>query len=267
MPTPYPPEFRRDVIAVARQGDHPGSRSLGVSGSPRPAWPAGFGSLTTKTPSPTPPMPPTTARCRSRTGSCESVPSSWSRRTRSCAERPPTSPARPSQNDVPAGRRPGRRQDPCRGDLPGARVLQASLLPVVRQSRQLTRLGRRPPHQRRDRHPPRRPRVRLPVHHRRARRRRDHRQPQPRQPAVHPTAPVQPPRPQTWPAPHARATRPRRPRRPAMHRRSTGPVVADRHHRAPDHRWQAVSVRDHRRLHQPDRRVLDGRTHDRPPRR
>jgi hypothetical protein len=61
--------------------------------------------------------------------------------------------------------------------------------------------------------------------------------------------------------------RPRRPRRPAIHRRSTGPVVADRHHRAPDHRWQAVSVRDQGRLHQPDRRVLDGRPHDRPPRR
>jgi hypothetical protein len=52
-----------------------------------------------------------------------------------------------------------------------------------------------------------------------------------------------------------------------MHRRRTGPVVADRHHRAPDHRWQAVAVRDHRRLHQPDPRVLDGRPYDRPPRR
>ena len=40
------------------------------------------------------------------------------------------------------------------------------------------------------------------------------------------------------------ATGPRRPRRPAMHRPSTGPVVADRHHRAPDHRRQAVAVRD-----------------------
>src|SRR5215217_7156050 len=119
MPTPYPPEFRRDVIAVARQGEQ-SKEQVARSFA--------------KTPWPMPPMPPTTARCKSRTGSCESAPSSWSRRTRSCAERPPTSPARPSQNDVPAGRRPGRRQDPCRGDLPGARVLQASLLPVVRQS-------------------------------------------------------------------------------------------------------------------------------------
>ena len=29
------------------------------------------------------------------------------------------------QNDVPAGRGPGRRRDPRRGDLPGPRVLQA----------------------------------------------------------------------------------------------------------------------------------------------
>gem|GEM_PF-6015794 len=52
-----------------------------------------------------------------------------------------------------------------------------------------------------------------------------------------------------------------------MHRPSTGPVVADRHHRAPDHRRQAVAVRGQGRLHQPDRRLLHGRPHDRPPRR
>jgi putative transposase len=40
------------------------------------------------------------------------------------------------------------------------------------------------------------PGVRLPVHHRRARRPRHHRQPQPRQPAVHPAADLQQPRPQ-----------------------------------------------------------------------
>jgi hypothetical protein len=44
----------------------------------------------------------------------------------------------------------------------------------------------------------------------------------------------------------------------------TEPVVADRHHRAPDHRRQTLPVRGQGRLHQPDRRLLHGRTHDLP---
>ena len=103
MPTPYPIEFRRDVIAVARQGEQSKeqvARSFGISASCLARWlriadredqavegasaPAG-GDLAVEI------------------VSCVSEPSSWSRRTRSCAARRPTSPARPSQNDVPAG--------------------------------------------------------------------------------------------------------------------------------------------------------------------
>jgi transposase-like protein len=41
MPTPYPPEFRRDVIAVARQGDQSReqvARSFGISASCLARW-------------------------------------------------------------------------------------------------------------------------------------------------------------------------------------------------------------------------------------
>lgn len=41
MPTPYPPEFRRDVIAVARQGDQSMSqvaKSFGISQSCLSRW-------------------------------------------------------------------------------------------------------------------------------------------------------------------------------------------------------------------------------------
>ena len=43
MPTPYPPEFRRDVIAVARRGDQSRAqvaRSFGISESCLTRWPA-----------------------------------------------------------------------------------------------------------------------------------------------------------------------------------------------------------------------------------
>ncbi len=41
MPTPYPPEFRRDVIAVARQGDQSReqvARNFGISASCLARW-------------------------------------------------------------------------------------------------------------------------------------------------------------------------------------------------------------------------------------
>ena len=41
MPTPYPPEFRRDVIAVARRGDQSRAqvaRSFGISESCLASW-------------------------------------------------------------------------------------------------------------------------------------------------------------------------------------------------------------------------------------
>ena len=42
-----------------------------------------------------------------------------------------------------------------------------------------------------------------------------------------------------------------------------GPDLADRHHRAPHRRGQALPVRDQGRVLQPDRRLLDGRPDDR----
>ena len=52
MPTPYPPEFRRDVIAVARRGDQSREQVARSMGTPRPAWPAGCESPTAQTSSP-----------------------------------------------------------------------------------------------------------------------------------------------------------------------------------------------------------------------
>ena len=133
MPTPYPPEFRRDVIAVARQGEQSKeqvARSFGISASCLARWLRIADREDTlanaSDASDDRALQLENRQLRQRT-------KQLSRRTRACAERPPTSPARPSQHDVPAGRRPGRRQDRCRGDLPGARVLQASLRPVARQ--------------------------------------------------------------------------------------------------------------------------------------
>ena len=151
MPTPYPKEFRADVVAVARPGRQvpgPGRaqfRDLGVLSGPLAA---------DRRPRRSAHAPPASSRSvvwRPRTVSCADAPSSSSRRTRSCAGPPPTSPATPSQNDVPAGPRPCRRQHPCRGDLPGARLLQASVLPVARSPGHPAGLGRCAPDQRRDR--------------------------------------------------------------------------------------------------------------------
>ncbi len=44
---------------------------------------------------------------------------------------------------------------------------------------------------------------------------------------------------------------------PGLHRRRAEPAVADRHHRAPDRRGQALPLRDQGRVLQPDRRLLD----------
>ena len=52
-----------------------------------------------------------------------------------------------------------------------------------------------------------------------------------------------------------------------VHRATPEPAVADRHHRAPHRRGQAVPVRGQGRLHQPDRGLLHGRAHDLPARR
>jgi transposase-like protein len=101
VPTPYPKEFRRDVIAVARQGDQSiaqVARNFGISESCLNRWlriadrdeglsAASAGRLL----------------MIRRSVSCAGATSSSSRRSRSCVARRPTSLGTPSQNDVPAG--------------------------------------------------------------------------------------------------------------------------------------------------------------------
>ena len=212
MPTPYPKEFRRDVVAVARQGDQSRAqvaRSFGISESCLARW------LHRRPRDGVDAIESSDRRrsTKSRSASCADATSSSSKRTRSCAARRPTSPATPSQNDVPAGPRPGRRRHPRRGDLPGARLLQAGVLQVVRQPGHRPRLVRRAPDQRRDRHPPRRSRVRIPVHRRRTRRRRHRRRPQAGQRLCTPAAALVGAFAQARASPPARPAGARRPRR------------------------------------------------------
>ena len=115
------------------------------------------------------------------------------------------------------------------------------------------------------RHPPRRPRVRLPVHRRRARRPGHH-----GRPATGSTGCARQQR--IWSV-HAKKRGLNRKPGPPVHddlvaaRASppTGaePAVADRHHRAPHRRGQALPLRDQGRLLQPDRRLLHRRPDDR----
>ena len=112
MPTPFPKEFRRDVIAVARKGDQTRAqvaKSFGISDSCLARWlriadreDALAAGGRRRRPA------RAAAIWRRRTESCASGLHGWSRRTRSCAGRRPTSPGTPSQNDVPAGPRPRR---------------------------------------------------------------------------------------------------------------------------------------------------------------
>jgi len=104
VPTRYPKEFRDDVIAVARKGDQSiakVSRSFGISESCLARWLRIAGREDGLVPETRP--PPLVVIWRWRTVSCASSRNASSRRTRSCAARPPTSPAMCSQNDVPAG--------------------------------------------------------------------------------------------------------------------------------------------------------------------
>ncbi len=106
MPKPFPKEFRADVIAVARKGDQSiaqVARSFGISESCLARWlriadrddgmvTAILGRLAAAG-----------GDLEREVRSCARRRSGWSRRTRSCAARRPTSPATSSQNDVPAG--------------------------------------------------------------------------------------------------------------------------------------------------------------------
>jgi hypothetical protein len=92
VPTPYPKEFRRGVVAVARQGDQSiakGTRSFGISESCLSRWlriadleDAGLGPWSTRRARRRRRRRPT--NWKPRTASCANGPSSRSRRTRSC---------------------------------------------------------------------------------------------------------------------------------------------------------------------------------------
>ena len=100
MPKAFPMEFRRDVIAVARKGEASIAqiaKDFGISESCLHRW-LKIADLEdgVRPGSPPAPSPRSCVSCASGTG-C------WSRRTRSCAGRRPTSPGTSPQNDVPAG--------------------------------------------------------------------------------------------------------------------------------------------------------------------
>jgi hypothetical protein len=73
MPTPYPLEFHRDMIAVPRQREQSREQIAAASGSPPPAWPAGYGSLTARTR----PLPAPARRQAVTSRSSEVAPSPW----------------------------------------------------------------------------------------------------------------------------------------------------------------------------------------------
>ncbi len=103
MPKPSPEEFRRDVVAVARKGEAPIAqiaKDFGISESCLHRW--------LKIADIEDGVRPGRHRAaevepEASSASCEGGTGCWSRRTRSCAGRRPTSPGTSSQNDVPAG--------------------------------------------------------------------------------------------------------------------------------------------------------------------
>ena len=107
MPKPFPKEFRRDVIAVARKGDQSiaqVARSFGVSESCLARWlkiadredGLSGGTSSTGAADAGGDLEAENRELRKRA-------KHWSRRTRSCGGRRPTSPVTCSQNDLPAG--------------------------------------------------------------------------------------------------------------------------------------------------------------------
>ena len=127
------------------------------------------------------------------------------------------------------------------------------------QARPVSRagLGRRVSDQRRPGHPRRRSGVRVPVHRRRARRARHHRQPENRVARLCSQQRI-------WSV-FAKTRGPDQEAGPPVHddlverdftAAGAEPGVADRHHRAPHRRGQAVPVRDQGRVLRPDRRLL-----------
>jgi hypothetical protein len=264
MPTAYPIGFRRDVIAVARRGEQSKeqvARSFGISAS---CLAAGCGSLTAKTRPPRAPARHQAVTSRSRIVSCVSEPSSWSRRTRSCAARRPTSPARPPKMVFPLV-----------VDLAADSIPVAVTCRVLGFSKQAFSRWRADPVSQRDWDDAQPVNAAVDVHHddpefgyrfttdelaghgTTACRNRVNRLCTQRRIFSNHAG-------RARPQPNVGTAGPRRSGRAGVRRDHTEPVVADRHHRAPDRGRQALPVRGQGRLHQPDRRLLHGRTHGLP---
>ena len=99
MPTPYPKEFRRDVVAVARQGDQSRAqvaRSFGIAESCLARW---LRIADREDGAPPASSEPSGSGLEAENRELRNAPNSWSRRMRSCVGRRPTSPATLSQND------------------------------------------------------------------------------------------------------------------------------------------------------------------------
>jgi transposase-like protein len=103
VPTPCPKEFRRDVVAVARQGDQSMAKvaqSFGISASCLARWLRVADREDGSDAAPKTADEVEVRELRRRNKQLE-------QRTRFCVEQRPTSPATCSQNDVPAGPRTG----------------------------------------------------------------------------------------------------------------------------------------------------------------
>ena len=132
MPKPFPEEFRRDVVAVARKGEAPLrqiAKDFGISEACLHRWlkiadlEDGIDRRTEARRSRTSPR-----SCAKRDKRIKLLEQEAEVLRRAVGlPRPGTS----TQNDVPAGPRPRRRRSSRHGDLPGARLLHPSLLQVA----------------------------------------------------------------------------------------------------------------------------------------
>ena len=101
MPKPFPAEFRRDVVAVARKHEAPISqiaKDFGISEATLHNWLRKANIEDGARPCVTEKEAAELAHARKRSGS-----GCWSRRTRSCAGQRRSSPGSCPQNEVPVG--------------------------------------------------------------------------------------------------------------------------------------------------------------------
>lgn len=126
MPKPYPEEFRRDVVAVARKGNAPikqVAKDFGISEACLHNWLKQADIEDGNKPGLTREESTELRELRKRTKQLEQENEILRRPRRSSLANCP-------QNEVPAGPRTGRRRVPCRGDLPGARFHSTGVLQV-----------------------------------------------------------------------------------------------------------------------------------------